>query len=134
MISDFLSSLLLFINGDNRDRVITLQQIEILKQKILNGFYFPYQNHFIKLKDDFVQSYQSHIQFDEIITIYIALSFLIALSFFFYFLYLLKKVHLKTEKILLLFLDIPRKNLLAIYEQCDKFLKYCQVSLEEFFI
>lgn len=34
-------------------------------------------------------------------------------------------VERKTEKILLLFLDIPRKNLLSIFKKCDIFLKFC---------
>ena len=50
---------------------------------------------------------------------------LIALMFLVYFIFMMHVVHAKTEKILLLFLDIPRKNLLSIYKKCDTFLKFC---------
>ncbi len=76
--------------------------------------------------------YKKKFVFDKKIFIYNILSILIAIGFFLYFLYLLRAVHIKTEKILLLFLDIPRKNLHWIYKKCDSFLKFCNTfSLEK---
>lgn len=60
------------------------------------------------------------------------LSLLLGILFLIYYFYLLKVVHRKTEKILLLFLDIPRKNLISIFKKCDNFLRFCSnYSLEK---
>lgn len=63
--------------------------------------------------------------FNKFIIILTVISIVCVLGFFLYFVYLMHFVERKTEKILLLFLDIPRKNLLSIFKKCDIFLKFC---------
>lgn len=49
---------------------------------------------------------------------------LVCILFLLYFRHLVSYANQKTEKLLLLFLDIPRKNLSEIYKQCEKFVKF----------
>lgn len=73
----------------------------------------------------FNKNYNKKFIFNKITLILIVLDVLFITGFFGYFIYLMHVVHKKTEKILLLFLDIPRKNLLSIFKKCDIFLKFC---------
>ena len=77
------------------------------------------------LMDLFSKKYNQRFLYNKITTILICSGVFTAISFVLFFIYLIHIVHLKTEKILLLFLDIPRKNLLSIYKKCDIFLKFC---------
>jgi hypothetical protein len=73
----------------------------------------------------FNNKYMKPFLFNDVILILLVINVILVLVFLGYFLYMIHLVHKKTEKILLLFLDIPRKNLLSIFKKCDLFLKFC---------
>ena len=101
-----------------------LLYLENIRERLKNHILEPYTEKLDNLLSLFQETYDKTLLIDTYTFIILTFSFVVTIAFIIYIFYLINLIHRKTEKVLTLFLDIPRKDVVDIKKRCDTFFTY----------
>ena len=105
-----------YLDLNSQDSVLNIFNLGKNNKDFVNNILFQYKQRKSQVESEFIQQQESVAVSDPISIIVFAMCILLCVLFLLSFYQLVLYVNQKTEKLLLLFLDIPRKNLQEIYK------------------
>lgn len=116
-----------FLNGESpTSKHFSESDLSLLKSNLYTSLYTSSLSYSSSLYDTLSLDLSSIFSAQLYIIVLLFLQALLTFFFIFYFIWLKQNIESEKEKILFLFLDIPKKEVVVIFRKCEKFNNFCE--------